>query len=94
MMVVFSKNPIHSILFLILVFCNGCGLLIFLNMDFLAMLFLVVYVGAIAVLFLFIIMMLNLKIIKFRQSFLNYYYFGFLIFSFFFFEVIWFLNFF
>jgi len=61
-------------------------------MDFLAMLILVVYVGAIAVLFLFIIMMLNLKIIKFRQSFLNYYYVGFLIISFFFFEVVWFLK--
>ena len=55
MLVIRSKNPVHSVLFLILVFCNVAGLLILLNLDFFAMIFLVVYVGAIAVLFLFVV---------------------------------------
>ena len=53
-MVISSRNPVHSVLFLVLVFCNSAGLLILLETEFLAMLFLVVYVGAIAVLFLFV----------------------------------------
>ena len=60
-MVIISKNPIHSVLFLILVFLNGTGLLVLLQVEFLAMLFLIVYVGAIAILFLFVVMMLNIK---------------------------------
>ena len=52
-MVISSRNPVHSVLFLVLVFCNAAGLLLLLETEFLAMLFLVVYVGAIAVLFLF-----------------------------------------
>ena len=52
-MVIRGKNPVHSVLFLILVFCNTSGLLVLLGLDFFAMIFLVVYVGAIAVLFLF-----------------------------------------
>lgn len=72
-MVLASKNPVHSVLFLVLVFCNGAGLLLLGGLEFLALIFLVVYVGAIAVLFLFIVMMLNLKIIGFRQSLLNHY---------------------
>jgi NADH-quinone oxidoreductase subunit J len=60
--VVTSKNPMHSILFLVLVFFNIAGLLVLLGVDFLAMLLLIVYVGAVAVLFLFVIMMLNVKI--------------------------------
>lgn len=60
--VVTSRNPIHSVLFLVLVFFNVSGLLILLGVEFLALLFLIVYVGAIAVLFLFIIMMLSIKI--------------------------------
>ena len=61
-MVIQSRNPVHSVLFLILVFFNGAGLLILLGLDFFAMVFLVVYVGAIAVLFLFVVMMLNIKL--------------------------------
>jgi NADH:ubiquinone oxidoreductase subunit 6 (subunit J) len=91
-MVLASKNPVHSVLFLILVFCNGAGLLILLGMEFLAMIFLVVYVGAIAVLFLFIVMMLNLKIVEFRQSFLNHYPVSFFIMIFFLVEVYLFLS--
>ena len=59
--VIISKNPVHSILSLILVFFNAAGLLILLGAEFLAMLFIIVYVGAVAVLFLFVIMMLNIK---------------------------------
>jgi NADH-quinone oxidoreductase subunit J len=72
-MVLASQNPVHSVLFLVLVFCNGAGILLLLGFEFLAMIFLVVYVGAIAVLFLFVVMMLNLKLPGFRQSLLNHY---------------------
>lgn len=64
--VVTSRNPIHSVLFLVLVFFNVSGLLILLGVEFLALLFLIVYVGAIAVLFLFIIMMLSIKIPNYK----------------------------
>lgn len=71
-MVIGAKNPIHSILFLVLVFCNAAGLLILLEVEFLAMLFLIVYVGAISVLFLFVVMMLNVKLTEFNQGVLRY----------------------
>jgi len=60
--VIFARSPVDSVLFLILVFANATGLLILIGVEFLAMIFLVVYVGAIAVLFLFIVMMLNTKL--------------------------------
>ena len=62
LMVIRSENPVHSVLFLILVFFNTSGLLLLLEVEFLAMLFIIVYVGAIAVLFLFVVMMLNIKV--------------------------------
>ena len=68
-MVIRSKNPVHSVLFLILVFCNAAGLLILLHLDFFAMIFLVVYVGAIAVLFLFVVMMLEIRTFSVAQRF-------------------------
>lgn len=71
-MVIRSKNPVHSVLFLILVFCNAAGLLILLDLDFFAMIFLVVYVGAIAVLFLFVVMMLNIKLTEINENVLRY----------------------
>jgi NADH-quinone oxidoreductase subunit J len=71
-MVISARNPMHSVLFLVLVFCNAAGLLILLEVEFLAMLFLVVYVGAIAVLFLFVIMMLNIRITELNESVLRY----------------------
>jgi len=71
-MVIRSKNPVHSVLFLILVFCNASGLLILLGLDFFAMVFLVVYVGAIAVLFLFVVMMLNIKLVEINENILRY----------------------
>nr|BBF98310.1 NADH dehydrogenase subunit 6 [Goniomonas avonlea] len=58
LMIIVAVNPVHSILFLVLVFCNVSGLLLLLKVEFLAILFIVVYVGAIGVLFLFVIMML------------------------------------
>jgi len=72
LLVISSKNPIHSILSLVLVFFNAAGLLILLGVEFLAMLFLIVYVGAVAVLFLFVIMMLNVKINSIQLSIYRY----------------------
>ena len=71
-MVIQAKNPVHSVLFLILVFFNSAGLLIMLALDFFAMIFLVVYVGAIAVLFLFVVMMLNIKLAEINEKRLRY----------------------
>jgi NADH:ubiquinone oxidoreductase subunit 6 (subunit J) len=71
-MVIRVKNPVHSVLFLILAFCNAAGLMLLLNADFFAMIFLVVYVGAIAVLFLFVVMMLNIKITEISENTLRY----------------------
>lgn len=71
-MVIVSKNPIHSILYLILVFCNVTFVLIMLGVEFIAIIFLIVYVGAIAVLFLFVVMMLNIKILELDEVFWKY----------------------
>nr|YP_009047432.1 NADH dehydrogenase subunit 6 [Ulota hutchinsiae]YP_009047631.1 NADH dehydrogenase subunit 6 [Orthotrichum stellatum]YP_009115197.1 NADH dehydrogenase subunit 6 [Lewinskya speciosa]YP_009231589.1 NADH dehydrogenase subunit 6 [Orthotrichum macrocephalum]YP_009231629.1 NADH dehydrogenase subunit 6 [Orthotrichum diaphanum]YP_009307239.1 NADH dehydrogenase subunit 6 [Orthotrichum bicolor]YP_009307279.1 NADH dehydrogenase subunit 6 [Orthotrichum callistomum]YP_009307359.1 NADH dehydrogenase sub len=71
-MVIRAKNPVHSVLFFILVFFNTSGLLVLLGLDFFAMIFLVVYVGAIAVLFLFVVMMLNIKIAEIHENVLRY----------------------
>ena len=72
LLVITSKNPIHSVLFLILVFFNTSILFLFSNAEFLAMVVLIVYIGAVAGLFLFVIMMLDINITKLRQTFLNY----------------------
>jgi NADH-ubiquinone oxidoreductase chain 6 len=71
-MVIQARNPVHSVLFLILVFFNVAGLLVLLGLDFFAMIFLVVYVGAIAVLFLFVVMMLNIKLAEINEKKLRY----------------------
>lgn len=71
-MVIQARNPVHSVLFLILVFFNAAGLLLLLGLDFFAMIFLVVYVGAIAVLFLFVVMMLNVKLAEINEKRLRY----------------------
>jgi NADH-quinone oxidoreductase subunit J len=60
-LVIFSDNVVHSVLFLILTFCNACLILFIFNVEFLALFFIIIYVGAIAVLFLFVVMMLNVK---------------------------------
>ncbi len=72
LLVILSKNPIHSVLFLILVFFNTSILFLFSKAEFLAMVLLIVYVGAVAVLFLFVIMMLDINFTKLRKSLLNY----------------------
>ena len=72
LLVILSKNPIHSVLFLILVFFNTSILFLFSNAEFLAMILLIVNIGAVAVLFLFVVMMLDINITKQRQTFFNY----------------------
>lgn len=72
LMVIRAKNPVYSVLFLILVFCNAAGLLVLLDLDFFAVVFLVVYVGAVAVLFLFVVMMLDITISEVNETFLRY----------------------
>ena len=67
-MVILSKNPVHSVFFLILVFFNATGLFVLMGAEFLAMMLLVVYVGAVAVLFLFVIMMLNIDFTSLRTG--------------------------
>ena len=76
LMVISAKNPVHSVLFLILSFVNSAGLFVLLGAEFLAMILVVVYVGAVAVLFLFVVMMLDINFIKLREGFLQYLPFG------------------
>ena len=71
-MVIGSQNPIHSVIFLILVFCNATGFLMLLKIEFIALMFLIIYVGAIAVLFLFVVMMLNIKLSELSQNWIRY----------------------
>src|ERR1700734_36424 len=71
-MVIASKNPVHSVLFLILAFVNAAGLFVLMGAEFLAMILIVVYVGAVAVLFLFVVMMLDVDFAELRQGFLSY----------------------
>ena len=71
-MVIGSKNPVHSVLFLILAFFNGAGLFVLVGAEFLAMIMVIVYVGAVAVLFMFVVMMLNINFVELRQGFLQY----------------------
>ncbi len=68
-MVIFARNPVHSVLFLILAFVNAAGLFVLLGAEFLAMILVVVYVGAVAVLFLFVVMMLDVDFTELRQGF-------------------------
>ncbi len=71
-MVISARNPVHSVLFLILAFVNAAGLFLLLGAEFLAMILIVVYVGAVAVLFLFVIMMLDVDFAELKQGFLQY----------------------
>ena len=71
-MVISAKNPVHSVLFLILAFFNSAGLFVLLGAEFLAMILVVVYVGAVAVLFIFVVMMLDINFVELRQGFLQY----------------------
>ena len=71
-MVISARNPVHSVLFLILAFFNSAGLFVLLGAEFLAMILVVVYVGAVAVLFMFVVMMLDIGVAELRQGFLQY----------------------
>jgi len=71
-MVIAARNPVHSVLYLILAFVNAAGLFVLLGAEFLAMILIVVYVGAVAVLFLFVIMMLDVDFVQMREGFLQY----------------------
>lgn len=70
--VIMARNPVHSVLFLILAFFTSAGLLVLIGAEFLAMLLVVVYVGAVAVLFLFVVMMLDVDFVELKQGMLNY----------------------
>ena len=72
-MVISIKNPVHSVLFLILSFISSAGLLFLLEIEFISLIFIVVYVGAIAVLFLFVVMMLDIKITDSNKFFFKYF---------------------
>ena len=71
-MVIAARNPVHSVLFLIFAFVNAAGLFMLLGAEFLAMILIVVYVGAVAVLFLFVVMMLDVDFAELRTGFLQY----------------------
>ena len=71
-MVVTARNPVHSVLFLILAFFNAAGLFVLMGAEFLAMILIIVYVGAVAVLFLFVVMMLDIDFVELRQGFVKY----------------------
>jgi NADH-quinone oxidoreductase subunit J len=71
-MVIVSRNPVHSVLYLILAFVNASGLFVLMGAEFLAMILIVVYVGAVAVLFLFVIMMLDVDFLELREGFIEY----------------------
>ena len=70
--VIFQRNPVHSVLWLIFTFFNAAGLFVLLGAEFVAMILVVVYVGAVAVLFLFVVMMLDINVIMIREGFLKY----------------------
>lgn len=72
LMVVVSRNPVFSVLFLILAFFNAAGLFVLIGAEFIAMLLVVVYVGAVAVLFLFVVMMLDINYSELREGFQKY----------------------
>jgi NADH-quinone oxidoreductase subunit J len=72
MLVITSRNPVHSVIFLILAFFNAAGLFMLLGAEFLAMILIIVYVGAVMVLFLFVVMMLDIDFTRLREGFLNY----------------------
>jgi len=71
-MVVVARNPVHSVLFLILAFFNSAGLFVLMGAEFLAMILVIVYVGAVAVLFLFVVMMLDIDFTQLRSGFMRY----------------------
>ncbi len=84
-LIILIPNPIHSVLFLVLLFCNSAGLLLSFGIEFLSIMLIIIYIGAIAILFLFVVMMLDIKVTsKNKNDFYNYIFFSiFIIISFF-----------
>ena len=72
LMVISARNPVHSVLYLILAFFTSAGLFVLVGAEFLAMVLVIVYVGAVAVLFLFVVMMLDINFVELREGFLQY----------------------
>jgi NADH-quinone oxidoreductase subunit J len=71
-MVITARNPVHAVLFLIVAFFNAAGLFVLMGAEFIAMILVIVYVGAVAVLFLFVVMMLDIDFVEFKQGFMRY----------------------
>ncbi len=71
-LVVTTRNPVHAVLFLILAFFNAAGLFVLMGAEFLAMILVIVYVGAVAVMFMFVVMMLDINFVELREGFLRY----------------------
>lgn len=92
LLTILTKNPVHSIFYLILAFVGATLLLLLLHIEFIAMLFLVVYIGAISVLFLFVVMMLNIKLVELNEKIIQYLPIGIIIIIIFFFEVFYMIN--
>lgn len=91
-LLIFAKNPIHSVLYLICCFLNGAGFILFLGLEFLAVIFVVIYVGAIAVLFLFVVMMLDIKLLEINESLVKYLPISFFLAAVFIFEILFSFN--
>lgn len=80
LLILFVINPIHSVLLLILLFCNSAILLLLFNMEFLALMLIIIYIGAVTILFLFVLMMLDIQLSpKNKKDFYNYFFFSFLV---------------
>jgi NADH-quinone oxidoreductase subunit J len=71
-MVITARNPVHAVLFLTVAFFNSAGLFVLMGAEFIAMILVIVYVGAVAVLFLFVVMMLDIDFVEFKQGFMRY----------------------
>lgn len=84
LLVITMSNPIHSILLLVLVFCNSTALLLTFGIEFISIMLIIIYVGAIAILFLFVVMMLDIKILNNNNDFYNYIFFSLFILTIFF----------
>jgi NADH-quinone oxidoreductase subunit J len=90
--VVLARNPVHAALFLVLAFCSCAGIWMLLEAEFLAITLILVYVGAVMVLFLFVVMMLDLNLVKLREGFWRWFPFGALIAGLMVFEMVWVLG--
>jgi len=88
LMVITARNPVHSVLFLILAFFNAAGLFVLLGAEFLAMILLIVYVGAVAVLFIFVVMMLDINFASLRKKGIRYAWLGIILGGIFLFELV------